>query len=114
MVRYHKADLANLDQIIYKEGRTKRNRQSLQDSMLSKVKEISDSYDDLFNLVILIKERYHNLGKKEIILENFAGNHCPGVLNTLPPVDFSQLEEFRKQKDFTKELKTLITESGRA
>jgi hypothetical protein len=60
-------DLSKLDKVIYKEGRTKRNRQSLQDSMLSKLKLISDSYDDLFNLVGLIKDRYHELGMLLII-----------------------------------------------
>jgi hypothetical protein len=40
----------------------KRNRQSLQDSMLSKIKEISDTYDDLFKLVELMKTRYRQIG----------------------------------------------------
>lgn len=57
-------DLANLDQIIYKEGRMLRNRQSLQDSMLSKVKEISDSYDNLYYLVELMTKRYKELCKE--------------------------------------------------
>ncbi len=40
----------------------KRNRQSLQDSMLSKIKEISDTYDDLFKIVELMKTRYRQIG----------------------------------------------------
>lgn len=60
--RRRSPDLSKLDQVIYKEGRTKRNRQSLQDSMLSKLKTISDSYDELYNTVLLIKDRYHELG----------------------------------------------------
>lgn len=89
-------DLAKLDQVIYKEGRTKRNRQSLQDSMLSKLKTISDSYDDLYNLVSLIKERYHELGSF-LSQETFAETHCPHVLKDLPIADFSHMEEFKKQ-----------------
>lgn len=56
-------DLTSLDQVIYKEGRTKRNRQSLQDSLLSKIKDISESYDGLFEIVETITQRYQDLGR---------------------------------------------------
>ena len=43
-------DLESLDQIIYKEGRIKRKRQNLLDSLSFKLKSNSEDYDELLEL----------------------------------------------------------------
>lgn len=65
--------------------------------MLSKLKTISDSYDELFQLVVLIKQRYHDLGRQSFIPEEFSEKNCPEILAEVTPADFSKLEEFKKQ-----------------
>ena len=85
-------DLESLDQIIYKEGRIKRNRQNLLDSMLSKLKDCTMEYDELFSLACLIEQRY-----KELV--RYGRETCPHVLEGVKLKDTRKLSYFKKHEN---------------
>jgi len=57
--------------------------------MLSQIKEISDAYDDLYNLTETMTKRY-----SELVV--YSKENCPEVLKDLPEPDFKKLYDYKK------------------
>lgn len=86
------ADLESLDQIIYKEGRIKRNRQNLLDSMLSKLKNCTNDYDELFKVALIIEKKYRELLR-------YGRDVCPEALEGMRVMDIKKLGYFKKHQN---------------
>jgi hypothetical protein len=84
-------DLESLDQIIYKEGRVKRNRQNLLDSMLSKLKDTTEQYDKLFSILVNIEKKYKELMR-------YGRDVCPEALQGVKLKDTKKIAYFKNNE----------------
>lgn len=88
-------NLEQLDGVIYKEGREKRSKQNLLDSLMSTLNTNSKDYDSLLDNIHEMQGVY----KKMLI---FAQENCPEVLKECKKPKFDEIEQFEKNRNFYK------------
>ena len=88
-------DLESLDQIIYKEGRVKRKRQNLLDSLSFQLKSNSEDYDELLQLTSNLAQRYNTLALA-------FKDKCPREADNYFFFDSKKVESFKKGKNLYK------------
>lgn len=98
-------NLEQLDGVIYKEGREKRSKQNLLDSLMSTLNKNSKDYDSLLDNIHEMQGVYKKMRKLFMRLKlivTFAQENCPEVLKECKKPKFDEIEQFDKNRNFYK------------
>lgn len=89
-------DLEILDGIIYKEGREKRAKQNLKESLIGCIRNNSADYDAMMKHLTEMKKMYTKMTK-------WCNEYAPELLEEMSPEDepdFERLPDFEKKMGF--------------